>query len=122
MNQFSYYANEILYFFRDGLHEGFAHVNGALGLIIALVAAYMLASWKRIWAMALGATLTHLIAEVMIPVLANQTRFALPENLLDWSYWRTAIALYLGYLIVIAVFFFVKKNVLPKGAGAHAHH
>lgn len=121
MSQFSYYANDFLYFFRDGLREGFAHVNAALGLIIALVAAYMMPAWKRIWATALGATIIHLLAEVMIPVLANQTRFALPSNLLEWSYWRTAIALYLGYLVVIAVFFFVKRNVLPRGATA-AHH
>ena len=122
MNQFSYYANEFIYFFRDGIHEGFLHVNGALGLIIALVAAYMLPSWKRIWAIALGATVAHLLAEVLIPVLDNRGRAELPPNLLDWSYWRVAIALYLGYLVVISVFFFVKKNVLPKGASAPAHH
>lgn len=121
MNQFTYYANEFLYFFRDGLREGFANVNGALGLIIALVAAYMMAHWKRIWAITLGATLAHLLAEVLIPVLDNRARFELPPNLLEWSYWRTAIALYLGYLVVISVFFFIKKNVLPKGANAAAH-
>jgi hypothetical protein len=122
MNQFSYYANEFVYFFRDGIHEGFLHVNGALGLIIALVAAYVLPNWKRIWAIALGATVAHLLAEIMIPVLDNRSPFELPHDLLEWSYWRVAIALYLGYLVVISVFFFVKKNVLPKGASAPAHH
>lgn len=122
MNDFSYYANEFIYFFRDGIREGFLHVNGALGLIIALVSAYVLPNWKRIWAIALGATVAHLLAEVLIPVLDNRSPFELPPNMLEWSYWRVAIALYLGYLVVISIFFFVKKNVLPKGAGAAAHH
>jgi hypothetical protein len=119
MHEFPYYLHEFLAFFENGLREGFAHVNGALGLIIALVGAYMLHHWKRLWAVALGATLIHLIAEVMIPVLANQTRFALPNDLLQMSYWRTAAALYLGYLVVIMVFFVIKKTVLPKAAAAH---
>lgn len=119
MHDFSYYLHEVLNFFDRGITDGFAHVNGALGIIIALVAAYMLHSWKRLWALALGATVVHLVAEIMIPVLANQGRFALPPDLLHKSYWMTAIALYLGYFLVIAVFFFLKKNVLPKAASAH---
>jgi len=94
-------------------------VNDALGLIIALVAAYVLSSWKRLWAVALGATLAHLVAEVMIPVLANQSRFALPANMTELSYWKTALALYLGYLLVIAIFYIIKTKVLPSGAHAH---
>lgn len=119
MHEVVHYLNVILAFFVGGLREGFANVNGALGIIIALVAAYMLASWKRLWAIALGATVVHLIAEIMIPVLANRAQFALPSNLLQLAYWKTAVALYLGYLIVIAVFFFIKKNVMPKSAPAH---
>jgi uncharacterized protein YacL len=119
MPEVVHYLNVILAFFENGLRDGFANVNGALGIIIALVAAYMLASWKRIWAMALGATIVHLIAEIMIPVLANRAQFALPPDLLHLSYWKTAVALYLGYLIVIAVFFFIKRNVLPRSAPAH---
>jgi hypothetical protein len=118
MHNLPYYLREALAFFENGLRDGFAHVNGALGLIVALVGAYTLNSWKRLWAVALAATLVHLVAEVMIPVLANQTRFALPSDLLSMTYWRTALALYLGYLLVIALFFVVKKNVLPKAAKA----
>ena len=119
MHQFSYYLHEFLTFFIGGVREGFLHVNAALGLIIALISAYMLMSWRRLWAVALGATVAHLIAEVMIPVLANQTRFALPANMTEVSYWKTALALYLGYLLVIAVFFIVKTKVLPRSAPAH---
>jgi hypothetical protein len=119
MHEVVHYLNVILAFFETGLRDGFANVNGALGIIIALVAAYMLASWKRIWAIALGATVVHLIAEVMIPVLANRGHAALPPDFVELSYWKTALALYLGYLVVIAVFFFIKRNVLPRSAPAH---
>ncbi len=67
MEHVSVYLHEILQFFRDGFRDGFSHVNGALGLIIAVFAAYQLSDWKRIWAVALGATLAHLVAVIMIP-------------------------------------------------------
>lgn len=119
MHDFQYYLNEIIDFLRTGFRDGFAHVNAILGLIIALVAAYLLPSWKRLWAVALGATVVHLIAEVMLPVLADRQTFRLPPDLVEMSYWRDAIALYLGYLVVIAVFFFIKKRILPSGGGGH---
>lgn len=115
MHDFPYYLHVVVAFFRDGLHQGFAHVNAMLGIIIAIVAAYRMAAWKRLWAVSLIATIVHLICEVMLPVLANNAPFRLPPNLLDWSYWQTAVALYLGYLTVIALFFLIKTLVVPKG-------
>ena len=114
MPDFPYYLQEVMNFFRDGFREGFAHVNGALGLLIALVAAYGMGSWRRLWAAALLATVLHLVAVVLIPVLANQARFELPNNLLQVSYWKTALALFLGYVVVVGVFFFIKRNVLSS--------
>jgi len=123
MEHASTYLHDILDFFRDGFRDGFAHVNGALGLIIAVFAAYLMTEWRRIWAAALGAAVAHLISVVMIPVLANERGFQLPPDLLEVSYWKTAAALFLGYLVVIAVFFFVKTRLLPGESRAehHAH-
>jgi dolichol kinase len=115
----TYYLNEIIDFLKQGFRDGFAHVNAVLGLIIALIAAYMLNSFKRIWAIALGATIIHLVAEIMLPVLDNRESFHLPPDLLQVSYWRTAAALYLGYIVVIAVFYVIKTRVLPGGGGGH---
>jgi hypothetical protein len=123
MDQVSLYLHDILDFFRDGIREGFQHVNGVLGLMIALYFAYHLGEWKRIWAVALGATVTHLVAVVMIPFLANERNLQLPPDLLELSYWKTAAALFLGYVIVIAVLFALKTQFLTKSDGeAHAHH
>jgi hypothetical protein len=119
MHDFNYYLHVIIDFFRDGFHEGFARVNAVLGLIIAIIAAYMMPAWKRIWATALGATVAHLFAVWALPILDNRAAFRLPPELLELSYWRTALALYFGYLVIIAIFFFVKVQILPKGGAKH---
>jgi prepilin signal peptidase PulO-like enzyme (type II secretory pathway) len=121
MEHASPYLHDVINFFRDGFRDGFAHVNGALGLIIAVFAAYQLTSWKRLWAAALGATILHLVAVVVLPVLVNEGNFRLPADLLEISYWKTAAALFLGYFVVVAVFFAIKTRLLPRGGAAHAH-
>ncbi len=99
------------------LREGFGNVNAVKGLIIALVAAFMLTSWNRIWVIAAGAAMVHVISNILIPVVANHAPFKLP-HLVEPEFWRYFLTLYLGYVIVIAAFFFVKKDVLKVGAKA----
>ncbi|MBV9418684.1 MAG: hypothetical protein JO348_02815 [Alphaproteobacteria bacterium] len=115
MDQVQHFLN----LFIDFLREGFNHVNAVQGLVIALVAAIIAPAWDRIWAVALGATVVHLIADVLIPVIANKTAFHLPP-LMEYSYWRTAVALLVGYLIVISVLMFIKRLFLSSAA-SHAH-
>jgi hypothetical protein len=115
MHEITEYLNLSLNFLR----EGFEHVNAVEGLVIALAAAIIAPAWDRIWMVALGATLVHLIGDVLIPVVARHAAFRLPP-LLDYDFWRTAIALYVGYLIVIAVLMFIKRMFLAPPA-RHAH-
>ena len=123
MADIRYYLHRIFDFLQYGLHTGFGNVNNtALGIIIALYSAYQLSSLKKIWQQALAATILHRVAEVMIPVLANQSRFALPPNLIELSYWEATLVLYIGYVIVIAVLFFVKTRVLAGGGAAAKSH
>jgi hypothetical protein len=114
MDQVQHFLNVILDFFR----EGFDNVNAVEGLVIALVAAIIAPAWDRIWAVALGATLVNIIADVLIPVIARHASFHLPP-LLEVSFWRTALSLYVGYLIVIAVLMFIKRMFLSPAAHAH---
>jgi ABC-type glycerol-3-phosphate transport system permease component len=109
------YVNQALDFLREGFHQ----VNAIEGLIIALLAAYMMRAWDRLLYVALGATIANLIADVLLPVIVNNTPFQLPD-MVDKPYWRHAAALYVGYLVVVAVFFFLKKNVL-RGDMRPAH-
>ena len=114
MDQIQHFLNVIL----DFLREGYDSVNVVEGLVIAVVAAIIAPAWDRIWAVALGATLVHLIADVLIPVVAHHAAFRLPP-LLEWPYLRTVISLYFGYLIVIAVLMFIKRTFLAPAAHAH---
>ncbi len=112
-----YYLITVVNFILGGFHEGFGRVNGALlGLIIALFGAYFLHDWrKRIFAITLGATLIFLIAQVMLPVLADNASFRLPSNMIEVSYWRSAFAQFLGFFLIISVFYFIKTRVIPGG-------
>jgi hypothetical protein len=116
MDGFQHLLDIIIGFFRDG----FAHVNAMLGLLIALYSAYRLSEWKDLWKLALGAVLIHVIASVLVPMIDHDAPFRLPP-LLDIEFWKYAFALFLGYIVAIAAFFFVKTNVL-KGGGGGGHH
>lgn len=67
--------------------------------------------WRRLVPVAVGATLVHLIADVLIPVVARHASFHLPP-LLELSFWRFALILFLGYLVVIALFFLLRRVLL----------
>ncbi len=114
MDQITHFLNVVL----DFLREGFDSVNAVEGLVIALIAAIIAPAWDRIWAVALGATLVNLIADVLIPVIARHAAFRLPP-VMEFGFWREAVALYVGYLIVIAILMFIKRMFLSPAAHAH---
>ena len=97
---------------------GFDGVNQVTGLLIAIIAALLMTAWSRLWATALGAALVHVAIGVLRPVLDGGA-FVLP-NLLTLGFWMSVLALFLGYAIVIAVFFFIKT--LFTGGARHAKH
>ncbi|MBF0664983.1 MAG: hypothetical protein IR159_05485 [Brevundimonas sp.] len=89
---------------------GFDGVNQVVGLLIAMIAALLMPAWSRLWASALGAALAHVAVGVIRPVLDGGA-FVLPD-LLSLSFWMGVLALFLGYAIVIAVFFLIKSLVV----------
>jgi len=99
----------------DFFREGFNQVNAVEGLVIALIAALFVPAWSRVWAVALGATLVTVILNVMLPVLADHATFHLPP-LMEPAFWRFMAVLFVGYLIVIGVFFFLKRLFLRETA------
>jgi hypothetical protein len=102
--------------------SGFDGVNQVLGLIIAAVFGFFLmGAWRGLWGAALGAMVVHTLVEAIRPMLDGGA-FVLPD-LTDGGFWLTRLALFLGYAIVIAVFFFI-KTLLTGGFGrrrAHTH-
>ena len=99
--------NSLTAYAQTGFHE----INALQGLLIAIIAAIFLHRWAGVFAVAVGATIVHLVLDVMLPVLANNAAFRLPE-IIDGNYWRYALTLYVGYLIVISVFYIIKRVVL----------
>ena len=87
-------------------NAGFDGVNQVMGLIIAVIAALLMADWRSLGSTAVGAALTHMIVLAILPML-NGGGFVLPD-ILSVDFWMTAAALFLGYAIVIAIFFFIK--------------
>jgi hypothetical protein len=91
--------------------SGFAHINALQGLLIAIIAAFLMYRWGSVFVVAVGATIVHAIVDVMLPVLANGAAFKLPP-LMDGDYWRYLLTLYVGYLIVITVFYVIKRMLV----------
>jgi hypothetical protein len=97
---------------------GFDGVNQVMGLVIAIIAALIMPAWHRLWATALGAAFVHILIGVVRPMLDGGS-LVLPA-LLTLGFWMTVLALFLGYAIVIAVFFFI-KSLFTGGHRRHRH-
>ncbi|MEO1038265.1 MAG: hypothetical protein AAFX09_01875 [Pseudomonadota bacterium] len=95
------------------LREGFYQVNAVQGLIIALVAAFLIGGWRRLPAFALGAALVHVLVDTLLPVLSAGAALTLPP-LVELGFWRYFVTLIIGYLIVIAVLMLLKRVLLRR--------
>jgi len=95
---------------------GFSGVNQVLGLIIALVGALLMHGWRDLWRSAAGAAVVHVIIGAILPML-DGGEFTLP-NVVSITFWMTLLALFLGFSIVIALFFFVKSLFMGRGRAA----
>lgn len=102
-------VNDVLAFFQ----AGFDRVNGVQGLIIALVAALLLPGWRRLPAFTLGATVVHVLVDVLTPVIARGAPLLLPD-ILELPFWRYVAVLLAGYLVVIAVLMLIRKVLLKR--------
>lgn len=97
------------------LREGFSQINDPKGLLIALAATVFMQSWKQWLPVALAALALHVAVERLAPVLAGVSGDVRLPPLLEQAFWTQTGILYVGYLAVIAVFFFVKRLLLRGG-------
>lgn len=102
------------------LREGFTTINATRGLLIALAAVIFMQSWKQWLPLSVVAVVIDVAVDVIAPVLAGRGALRLPP-LMDLDFWRRAGVLLVGYLIVIAIFFFIKRMLLRGGKPAKAH-
>jgi len=97
---------------------GFDSVNQVTGLVIALIAALMMGGWSGLASTAFGAVIVDRLIMMLRPALDGGS-IALPD-IMTLSFWMTVLALFLGYAIVIAVFFFIKT--ILTGSAFRRHH
>jgi len=101
------------------MRDGFGIVNGDWrNLVIALIAAIFMGSWKQWVPFAVLAVVAHVAIEQLAPVLAGDDAFSLPP-IMEQDFWIRAGVLALGYMITIGVFFLIKSLVFRKSAAAH---
>ncbi len=105
------------------LRDGFTQINDPKGLIIAAVATLFLRSWGQWIPAAIISTVVYVAIEHFAPVLAGQGELALPP-LVEASFWTRTGVLLVGFLIVIGIFFFVKRivNSAAGGGGGKGKH
>jgi hypothetical protein len=103
----------------DFVRQGFDQVNSLEGLIIAAIAAVAMPSWGRLVPTALFATVAHIILGVMVPIFADGAGFRMPK-VMEEAFWSSSVTLFVGYLIVISVFFVIKRLIL-RAQPQHAH-
>lgn len=101
------------------LRDGFGTINNPKGLLIALAATIFLGSWKQLIPVALVATVVHIIIDRLAPVLAGGGGSVTLPPLMEESFWTQVLVLFLGYAIIISVFFLIKGMFFKKGAAAH---
>lgn len=103
--------------FVEFLRTGFNETNQVQGLLIALAATIFMQSWKQWFGVALVAVVVHVAVDVLVPVLSGGA-FHLPP-MVEPEFWVQCASRYVGYLIVIGIFFAVKRVLLRRAAPAH---
>ena len=98
---------------------GFDTINQVTGLIIAVIATFMMPAWSRLWATSLGAAFVFILVDLARPMLDGGA-FVMPA-LLTMGFWMMVLALFLGFAVVIAVMFFIKSLFVGRGHG-HSKH
>jgi hypothetical protein len=101
----------------DILQTGFDKVNAVQGLLIALFATVLMRKWGQLFIIAAGATLVYVALNALIPIVTKGGEIKLPR-VVDLAFWQDALSFFVGFIIIIAMFFAV-KSVLFRGAVAH---
>lgn len=104
---------EILNQTLDFMRSGFDQVNALQGLVIAAVAALILPEWRRLPMFAVGATLAHIGVDIVRPLFSGSGQIRLPD-ILEFYFWEDIAFLLIGYLIIIAVLYLVRRVLLRR--------
>jgi hypothetical protein len=100
------------------LQTGFTLTNQIQGLIIALIAVFVMKKWSQIWLLGLVSAVIFVLVDHMVPIIRGGAPLRLP-NVVSPDFWQKIAGVYVGFLVILTVFYFIKSTVL-KGAGGGA--
>jgi hypothetical protein len=106
------------------LQTGFDKVNAVQGLLIALFATVLMRKWGQLFFIAAGATVFYVVLDALIPIVIKGGEIKLPR-VVDVEFWQNALSFFVGFVIIIAMFFAVKAVVFRgsvDGKKAKATH
>lgn len=110
------FVNEALAYMRDG----FGIVNGDWrALVIALIAAILMSSWKQWIPFVVIAVVVHIAIQKFAPVLAGTGAELNLPPIMESEFWVSTGVLALGYLVIIGIFFLIKSLIFRKSSPAH---
>lgn len=105
------------------LNASYHGVNNYQGIIIAIFAVVLMGSWRQLLPIALGASIVKLVVDALLPVVTksgiNTSEIKLPE-FMTGAFWNDLATLYVGFLILLAMFFAVKKVLFMRGGAKRA--
>src|SRR5882757_525623 len=105
------------------LQDGFDKVNAVQGLLIALFAMVLMRRWAQLFAIALLASLVNIVLDTAIPIVARGAAIKLPP-IMTAPFWQYATSLFVGFVIIVAMFFAVKSVLFApakKAKPSRAH-
>lgn len=106
MEQVMQYAQPVLDFFAAGFNQ----VNAVQGIIIGVLAAFVLREYRRILVVSLVAAIVHVVVDAAMPVIQG-AELKLPP-LADLGWWQYAATLFVGYIVIITVFYILKRLLI----------
>ena len=99
------------------IHHSFENVNSQVALLlVALIVALVMKSWKQLWAMAFVALLLDILVMVFMPLI-SRGQFHLPDFLALQTL-LGLVELYVGLVVVIAIFFLIKTLFMKTAKAA----
>ena len=96
---------------------GFDKVNAWQGLLVALFAVVLMRGWNQLFIIAAGATALYIVVNWAVPIAMNGQEVKLP-NVMTSNFWWDAASFFVGFTIIIAMFFAVKSVVFLRGKKA----
>jgi hypothetical protein len=101
------------------LQSGFDKVNAVQGLLIALFATVLMRKWGQLFLIAFGATVIYVIVNAAVPIVTKNAEVKLPP-VMTVPFWQDGLSFFVGFIIIIAMFFAVKQVLFGGKAGKSA--